>query len=315
MCVLAPRAQVPVVDFDFRDKIIYLAQMLRRVIEAQNDPAQVDDMDYYGNKRLELSGQLLSLLFEDLFKKMVAEVRRGASKELSKTNAKGAPFDATRLIREDIITGGLVNSISTGNWTVARFKMERSGITQVRAPVPHAPPLRTRASSATRAMGGVGSLARAQVPQRCVTARASLGPRAGSFPAAVDVQISLLAHAVASACATPFSLVAKWPALLAPVAPLASLLARAPFLHPLGRHSAATRETIPRHAGPLAPLLHLCARHDDTRHVAIRKDPEGLWPSCAAALAMGHAVSLRYPRGRGVRPRQESGAHDARHHE
>ena len=53
---------------------------------------------------------------------------------------------------------------------------------------------RTRASSATRAVGGVGSLARAQVLQRCVTARASLGPRAGALPAAVDVQMSLLAH-------------------------------------------------------------------------------------------------------------------------
>ena len=29
----------------------------------------LDDKDYYGNKRLELAGQLLSLLFEDLFKR------------------------------------------------------------------------------------------------------------------------------------------------------------------------------------------------------------------------------------------------------
>ena len=29
---------------------------------------QVDDKDYYGNKRLELAGQLLALLFEDCFK-------------------------------------------------------------------------------------------------------------------------------------------------------------------------------------------------------------------------------------------------------
>jgi len=48
--------------------------MLRRVILARNDAADIDDRDYVGNKRLELAGQLLSLLFEDLFKKFNAEV-------------------------------------------------------------------------------------------------------------------------------------------------------------------------------------------------------------------------------------------------
>ena len=49
-------------------KSIFLAQMVRRLILAQMGEARVDNRDFYGNKRLELSGQLLSLLFEDLFK-------------------------------------------------------------------------------------------------------------------------------------------------------------------------------------------------------------------------------------------------------
>ena len=48
--------------------------MVRRVILAQLDKVKADDRDYYGNKRLELAGQLISLLFEDLFKKFNAEV-------------------------------------------------------------------------------------------------------------------------------------------------------------------------------------------------------------------------------------------------
>lgn len=42
--------------------------MLRRIILAMHDESLMDDKDYYGNKRLELAGQTMSLLFEDIFK-------------------------------------------------------------------------------------------------------------------------------------------------------------------------------------------------------------------------------------------------------
>lgn len=50
--------------------------MLRRLCFAVVDPSYMDDRDYYGNKRLELAGQLVSLLFEDLFKRMNQDLRR-----------------------------------------------------------------------------------------------------------------------------------------------------------------------------------------------------------------------------------------------
>lgn len=53
---------------------MYTAMMVRRVILAQRDPTMLDDRDYYGNKRLELAGSLMSLLFEDIFKKFNFEV-------------------------------------------------------------------------------------------------------------------------------------------------------------------------------------------------------------------------------------------------
>ena len=50
------------------------------IILAKKDKSRLDDKDYYGNKRLELSGQLLSLLFEDLFKTFNNNLKKFADK-------------------------------------------------------------------------------------------------------------------------------------------------------------------------------------------------------------------------------------------
>ena len=55
---------------------VCVGYMIKRVVAAMLDPTAVDDRDYYGNKRLELAGNSLSLLFEDLFKHMNDQLRR-----------------------------------------------------------------------------------------------------------------------------------------------------------------------------------------------------------------------------------------------
>lgn len=122
-------AHVPVVNTNFRLKAIYIGQMVRRLILAVDRPEFIDDRDYYGNKRLELAGSLVGLLFEDLLKRFNSELRQIADKNIPKI--KAAQFDISKHMRQDLITNGLINCIATGNWTLKRFKMERIGVSQV----------------------------------------------------------------------------------------------------------------------------------------------------------------------------------------
>ncbi|KAL9273937.1 DNA-directed RNA polymerase III subunit 2-like protein [Drosera capensis] len=64
-------AHVPVQKNNLRPKCVYTAVMLKRLLEAYLNKDSVDDKDYVGNKRFELSGQLISILFEDLFKSLI----------------------------------------------------------------------------------------------------------------------------------------------------------------------------------------------------------------------------------------------------
>lgn len=123
-------ANIPVHHDNFRPKCIYVAVMLRRMMEAILNKDAMDDKDYAGNKRLELSGQLLSLLFEDLFKTMNDEARKTIDTILAKPS-RSSRFDISQFIVKDSITVGLERTLSTGNWDVKRFRMHRKGMTQV----------------------------------------------------------------------------------------------------------------------------------------------------------------------------------------
>jgi DNA-directed RNA polymerase III subunit RPC2 len=134
-------------DYEFRPKIIYVTHIVRRVLLTVLDPKLLDDKDYYGNKRLELAGSLISLLFEDLFKRMNSDlkrqidslfqkqkmrVRRDIGTEGVNHNAmKPIQLDVKTHFRKDTITQGFIHAISTGNWVLKRFRMDRAGVTQV----------------------------------------------------------------------------------------------------------------------------------------------------------------------------------------
>ncbi|KEZ43820.1 DNA-directed RNA polymerase III subunit RPC2 [Scedosporium apiospermum] len=125
-------AHVPVTGLESNTKAVYLALMARRVLLAARDPRLVDDRDFVGNKRLELAGQMLTLLFEDLFKRFTSEVKLNIDKFLKKNN-QAVALDPANMIRNhaNTIGQGLNRAIQTGNWTVKRFNMNRVGVTHV----------------------------------------------------------------------------------------------------------------------------------------------------------------------------------------
>ncbi|TYK03822.1 DNA-directed RNA polymerase III subunit 2 isoform X2 [Cucumis melo var. makuwa] len=97
-------ANVPVYKNNFHPKCIYVAVMMRRMMDAILSKDAMDDKDYVGNKRLELSGQLISLLFEDLFKTMVSEVKKTIDKLLGK-HSRSSRFDFSQKGPFQLVTG------------------------------------------------------------------------------------------------------------------------------------------------------------------------------------------------------------------
>lgn len=125
-------AHVPVEGVDFYPKCIYVAQMARRVLMAAHDSKLVDDRDFVGNKRLELAGQMLSLLFEDLFKQFQVNLRMLIDKVIKKPNRAVSIEPLTHIASSgSFITQGMNRAIQSGNWSVKRFNMQRAGVTHV----------------------------------------------------------------------------------------------------------------------------------------------------------------------------------------
>ncbi|XP_044367605.1 DNA-directed RNA polymerase III subunit 2 [Triticum aestivum] len=89
--------------------------------------------DYLGNKRLQLSGELVSLLFEDLFKRMnlLAMDIMGKTMSNNTSEDRDGVLNFKQIIeRASNITSGMELAINTGNWNTGQFGMSRKGVSQ-----------------------------------------------------------------------------------------------------------------------------------------------------------------------------------------
>lgn len=75
-----------------------IGMMVRRIIKAQLDPSFIYDCDRIGNKRVELAGSLIGLIFENLFKRLCHEIAIRAGKY-----GDGFPYIPTETISQGLI--------------------------------------------------------------------------------------------------------------------------------------------------------------------------------------------------------------------
>ncbi|EJY57456.1 AAEL017213-PA [Aedes aegypti] len=119
---------VGVSDFCETKKAYFLGYMVHRLLLAALGRRELDDRDHYGNKRLDLAGPLMALLFRGLFKSLVKEVRMYAQKFID----RGKDFNLELAIKTKIITDGLRYSLATGNWgDQKKAHQARAGVSQV----------------------------------------------------------------------------------------------------------------------------------------------------------------------------------------
>ncbi len=110
-------------------KAYFVGYMVNRLIQGSLGRAAEDDRDYYGKKRMDMAGALLSNLFRQQFRIVVEDMKKSVEKELNQGKKE---FNIQNAIKADTITRGLRSALATGNW--GRDKqgdVQKTGVAQV----------------------------------------------------------------------------------------------------------------------------------------------------------------------------------------
>ncbi|MDH5646418.1 MAG: DNA-directed RNA polymerase subunit B, partial [Candidatus Heimdallarchaeota archaeon] len=93
------------------NKANFLCLMAQKVLELEIGFRDEDDKDHYANKRLNLAGDLLLLLFRNAFRSLTRDIKYQLERN---ANKKGAFLKTA--VRADVITERLRHALATGNW-------------------------------------------------------------------------------------------------------------------------------------------------------------------------------------------------------
>ena len=94
-------------------KSFFLGYMANKLVKASIGVISEDDRDYYGKKRLDMAGSLLSTHFRSLFKSFTEVMQKILKKDI---DSGATEIDIKKAMKVDIITRGLKTALATGNW-------------------------------------------------------------------------------------------------------------------------------------------------------------------------------------------------------
>ena len=95
-------------------KAHFLCQMAQKVLELESGLRDPDDKDHYANKRLNLAGDLLLILFRNAFRTLIRDIRYQLERRLSSN--KNISSLLSNAVRADVISERLRHALATGNW-------------------------------------------------------------------------------------------------------------------------------------------------------------------------------------------------------
>jgi len=101
------------------EKAIYLLKTITKIIKLALGKIPEDDLDYYGNKRIKLSGDLLELLFRSILVGRWGLVAR-IKYNYQKMAKRGKLPPVQTIVEANVVTNQLASAMATGAWIGGR---------------------------------------------------------------------------------------------------------------------------------------------------------------------------------------------------
>ncbi len=114
------------------NKCFYLGYMILKLLYVVTKVDNYDDRDHYGNKRIDITGNLLSNVFRQSFYKIYKETQTILKKKLANiSHYRDINIQLSNVIDNKIITKDMTYVLATGNWTVNKNINNKTGVSQV----------------------------------------------------------------------------------------------------------------------------------------------------------------------------------------